>query len=317
MKTMISVLAAALLLTAALFLPVLSAAEENDDTLKLGGLVIEGVLQEEFNDQLNLRQFILEPPALLQVEEETPPNFMYADVYELDLEDGESLFDFINDNEPLAWEDAEYRLDNEIISELPEEEVISDYQQLGIFYYQQSGQMTLEEPGLYLVVSDFEAAQGARFLLDVSDSATAPPEKPADEETVEKDPAEEKIVEPEPVEEMGSIDVTVDGELLEMDVAPTIEEGRTLVPMRAIFERLGAQVNWDEDTRTVTGVKDDTTIVLPLGDTEALVDGLQVEIDVPADTIEGRTMVPARFIAETLGANVVWEEETRTVVIES
>ncbi len=109
--------------------------------------------------------------------------------------------------------------------------------------------------------------------------------------------------------------VTIDGKTLQSDVAPIIIEGRTLVPLRAIFEALGAEVEWDNSSRTVTGRKDTTTIVLPIGSRSPTINGTPVQLDVPGTIVSGRTMVPARFIAESLGASVDWVEETRTVVI--
>ena len=111
--------------------------------------------------------------------------------------------------------------------------------------------------------------------------------------------------------------VTIDGRALQLDVPPTIIEGRTLVPLRAIFEALGADVEWNSATRTVTGRKGATTIILPIGSRYPTVNGVPVELDVPGIIVDGRTLVPARFIAESLGAQVDWMPETRTVVIAS
>ncbi len=111
------------------------------------------------------------------------------------------------------------------------------------------------------------------------------------------------------------LNVTVDGRLLAFDVDPVIIEGRTLVPLRGVFEALEATVTWDEATRTVTARRGDTTVTLPIGSRFPLVNGVSVELAVPGFIINGRTMVPARFIAESLGAEVDWNEHTRTVVI--
>ncbi|MBQ8391122.1 MAG: hypothetical protein IJX50_01080 [Clostridia bacterium] len=111
------------------------------------------------------------------------------------------------------------------------------------------------------------------------------------------------------------ISVTIDGIAQNYDVMPVIENGRTLVPMRGIFEALGAIVAWDEKTSTVIGVKEDIAVVLQAGNSNAKVNGKNVALDVPAKIIDGRTMVPARFVAETLGCGVNWDESTQTVVI--
>lgn len=71
----------------------------------------------------------------------------------------------------------------------------------------------------------------------------------------------------------GAVSLYVDTDLIQTDVPPTIVDGRTLVPMRAIFEALGAEVDWDGETRTATGTLGDHTVVIQVGETEALVDG--------------------------------------------
>lgn len=114
-----------------------------------------------------------------------------------------------------------------------------------------------------------------------------------------------------------TIVVTVNGKPITMDVPPTIVSGRTLVPFRAIFEALGATVDYDEANDTARGTKGHITVALPLDRPMAYVNGAPVSIEVPAVAIGGRTMVPGRFVAETLGANVNWVEETKTVVITS
>ncbi|MBS3873304.1 MAG: hypothetical protein KGZ92_06820 [Firmicutes bacterium] len=113
------------------------------------------------------------------------------------------------------------------------------------------------------------------------------------------------------------IAVTVNGRALVTDVAPEIRGGRTLVPFRAIFESLGATVEWDERTATVRGTRGHITVTLPIGQRMAFVNGAPVNIDVAPQIISGRTMVPGRFVAETLGSNVEWNAATNTVAITS
>ena len=112
-----------------------------------------------------------------------------------------------------------------------------------------------------------------------------------------------------------SIKVNLNGSPLAFDQPPIIENGRTLVPMRAIFEGLGAQVGWDGASGTVTGTQDGLVVVLKIGDTQALVNGNPVILDVPAKILGGRTLVPLRFIAESMGAKVDWDGRTSTVSI--
>jgi hypothetical protein len=99
------------------------------------------------------------------------------------------------------------------------------------------------------------------------------------------------------------------------DADPLIENGRTLVPMRGILETLGAQVDWNEQTRTVTAVKDGITISLAVGNTAAAVNGEPHNLDVPARIINNRTMVPLRFLAESLSAVVDWDGTRRVIRI--
>ena len=109
--------------------------------------------------------------------------------------------------------------------------------------------------------------------------------------------------------------VTVNHEILTFDQPPTIINDRTLVPLRAIFEALGALVNWDPDTRTVTATRGDIHLSLVVDTNIINKNGTNIEIDVPAQIVNDRTMVPARAVAETLGASVNWNKYTRTVVI--
>ena len=113
----------------------------------------------------------------------------------------------------------------------------------------------------------------------------------------------------------GAVDLYVDTDLIQTDVPPTVVNGRTRVPMRAIFESLGAEVLWDGETRTATGILGDHTVEIQVGQTTALVDGEVRTLDVPAQILQRRTMVPARFISEALGCSVTWDGETQTAAI--
>lgn len=99
------------------------------------------------------------------------------------------------------------------------------------------------------------------------------------------------------------------------DQQPQIIAGRTVIPMRAIFEALGASIAWDSASRTVTATRGDAVVQLTIGAAQGHVDGRAVALDQPAQIIDGRTYVPLRFVAEALGADVVWQPETRVVAI--
>lgn len=103
------------------------------------------------------------------------------------------------------------------------------------------------------------------------------------------------------------IAVFIDGKRVYFDVPPRVEQGRTLVPLRAFFEGLGAAVDWHGDTQTITARKDGLEVRLQVGVGEALVNGTPVPLDVPARIEEGRTLVPLRFVSEAFGAEVVWD----------
>lgn len=101
--------------------------------------------------------------------------------------------------------------------------------------------------------------------------------------------------------------VQLDGNKIHFDQIPVIEEGRTLVPVRAIFEALGATLTWDEATQTVGAVKDDTEISLKINEKQAQKNDETITLDVPAKIINGRTMVPVRFIADCFGVDIEWD----------
>lgn len=113
------------------------------------------------------------------------------------------------------------------------------------------------------------------------------------------------------------IKVIYDGKKIEFDQPPVLEGGRTLVPLRAIFEKIGADVQWNSETQTVTATKDDTAVSLTINNTTAHKNGKDIVLDVPAKIIGGRTLVPVRFISDCFGVDVQWEQETRTVVLTS
>ncbi|MDO4562742.1 MAG: stalk domain-containing protein [Clostridia bacterium] len=96
---------------------------------------------------------------------------------------------------------------------------------------------------------------------------------------------------------------------------PVIVNDRTLVPLRAIFETMGAEVNWDDATRTVTATRGGTTISLAIGSDQLYVNGEAKTIDTPAQLISERTMVPVRAIAESFGCEVDWNAGARRVYI--
>lgn len=121
-----------------------------------------------------------------------------------------------------------------------------------------------------------------------------------------------------PTSAQGTAQVLVDGNPIAFDQPPILQAGRVLVPLRGIFENMGATVVYDAPTRTVHATSaDNRSITLPLGSTLATLNGQSFRLDVPAQVVAGRTLVPLRFVAESLGAEVVWQPATRTVAISS
>ncbi|MBQ6907310.1 MAG: carbohydrate-binding domain-containing protein, partial [Clostridia bacterium] len=124
------------------------------------------------------------------------------------------------------------------------------------------------------------------------------------------------------------ITVELDGKKIEFDVKPEIIDGRTMVPLRKIFEEIGATVKWDNDTKTVSARKNSKTVTLVIDSTDLEIDKGKtddngnavtetVTLEVPAQVVSGRTLVPARAIAESFDLSVDWEEENQKVVITS
>ena len=109
--------------------------------------------------------------------------------------------------------------------------------------------------------------------------------------------------------------VLMDGEELHCDVPPMIINDRTMVPMRAIFEALGAEVSWDDSTKTVTAEKSGTSIRLIIGAALAAVGSKAYDLDSPAVIVDNRTLVPIRFVSEALGAKVDWDSSSYTVTV--
>jgi len=112
--------------------------------------------------------------------------------------------------------------------------------------------------------------------------------------------------------------ISIDGTIAETDVYPFIDaNSRTMVPVRFISEALGSFVGWDETTQQVRISRPGTLVELQIGEQAALVNGTAQKMDTTAVLTGGRTMVPLRFLAETFGLKVAWEQQQRTVAIKT
>ena len=127
----------------------------------------------------------------------------------------------------------------------------------------------------------------------------------------------------------GDTYVQLNDKILGFDQPPVTENDRTLVPMRFLFEQMGATVTWDDATQTATatvpttteeeiqtfGLAEEKSVAFSVDNTTATVNGSAATMDVPARLINDKTMVPLRFLSENLGFNVQWDEATRTAIV--
>lgn len=113
------------------------------------------------------------------------------------------------------------------------------------------------------------------------------------------------------------VTVTVDGRVVNFDVQPRLIGGRTMVPLRAIFEELGATVEWDDKTQTVTAYNEVYIVKCTIDSNIMYINNEPKTIDVAPMVIDSRTLVPARFVAEAFNCNVDWNDSTFVVTITS
>ncbi|MBS3976666.1 MAG: beta-propeller domain-containing protein [Syntrophomonadaceae bacterium] len=114
---------------------------------------------------------------------------------------------------------------------------------------------------------------------------------------------------------VSEVKIYLQGKHLDLEMRPALVNGRLLVPLRGVFEALGAQVNWNPTDRSITANRGSVTVKLTVNKKTALINGQSVPLDVAPSIINRRTMIPLRFISEALGELVIWEEETRSVYI--
>ncbi|UOF88641.1 Ig-like domain-containing protein [Fodinisporobacter ferrooxydans] len=110
-----------------------------------------------------------------------------------------------------------------------------------------------------------------------------------------------------------AVKVSVNGKALTFDTPPVIDDNYTLVPVRGIFEALGAKVEWENGT--IRMFKDTHTVLLEIGSKTAAIDGKIVQLDIAPKIINDRAFVPVRFISEAFGAKVSWDPINREAMI--
>ncbi len=116
--------------------------------------------------------------------------------------------------------------------------------------------------------------------------------------------------------ETEEITISLNGEVMVLEEQPIIVNGRTLIPVKFIFEPLGLSVSWDNETRTATGTKENLVIDMTIDNAVVQINGEPLELDVAPMIINDRTYVPLRFVAESTGAIVTWHGETRSISID-
>ncbi len=156
-------------------------------------------------------------------------------------------------------------------------------------------------PEEYLCISDFE--DGTAICQRNRDKKVGIIQAPAVQET---DPGRRSFIR-----------LYVNDISLNSEQSPFIQRGRTLVPLRTIAEALDAQVSWDSVNKVAIIKTEKRILQLPINEDIAIVDEKKVKLEVPAQISNGRTMVPLRFIAEELQAQVQWNNMDRTVTIYS
>jgi hypothetical protein len=112
-----------------------------------------------------------------------------------------------------------------------------------------------------------------------------------------------------------AVDVRIDGKKVHMDTYPVSKNSTIFVPLRGIFERMNARVQYDKQKNLVTAVRGDKTIRLTPGQNHASINGFRTQMLHPPFIWKDRLYVPLRFLSEALGCRVAWHPPTRTVAI--
>lgn len=118
-----------------------------------------------------------------------------------------------------------------------------------------------------------------------------------------------------PIQAQTQYFIVINGEYIDFDVPPKNVNNRLLVPMSALYEYLGAEIEWDDATRTVTARKAEMIVLLTIGSPYASINGEIVELDAAPEISNGRTLIPIRFASESLNVEVGWDGTTNTVYL--
>lgn len=112
-----------------------------------------------------------------------------------------------------------------------------------------------------------------------------------------------------------AVSIDINGTELELAAQPYMKNNRVMVPLRGVFENLGAVVEWDETSMSITVTRDDKSAYFVIGSNTVYAGGREVYIDVAPELVGGRTFVPVRAVSESLGCRVNWTEDKGKVCI--
>lgn len=113
------------------------------------------------------------------------------------------------------------------------------------------------------------------------------------------------------------VNVKIDGEIVKFEQPALLIDGKTVVPLRGVFEHFGAIVEWEQSTKTITARKGTTIIELTVGSKTMMVNGNSKSLEVAPQMVKNHTMIPLRAVSEAFGAEVSWDAETKTAMITS
>lgn len=173
----------------------------------------------------------------------------------------------------------------------------------GIIQYPKDKSGYAENVGKFNSPSSLSCTDGKIYVADSCNSRI---------QVIEAPSSQQKII----IElQIGSKSAYVNSIRKDLDAPPFIENGRTLVPFRFIGEALGAKIDWIAEEKKAVYELNNVKVEVIIGSTTAYVNGKPITLEVPAKISNGRTFVPLRFVSEALGASVIWEAQTKRIVI--
>ena len=224
-------------------------------------------------------------------------NGKYQDVTVTLNASGSAVLSSIKNNNATLVKDTDYTVDGKKITIK------------GSYLDSLSGKVTL--------TFDMNTGTDPKLTLTLSGETAAPVVETTTSESVTNSviddvyAVEQNVV----IMKVGNKIYTVNGASKTSDVAPSVVQSRTFVPIRVVSEGLGAVANWDSSSKTVTISDGNTTVIMKVGSQTYTVNGEVKNVDAPAFVSDDRTFVPIRFVSEALKAKVDWENSTKTVTI--